>query len=132
MSLRAIRYRVARWLRGRRLPIWYDRRYRPPIPAIAPVTAMTARRADYVAGYLIDRELILPSQLRSASTQADLCDVLSPSCRHPESGQILLLKRAGRRSRKCPRKGLSVFSLTGLAEPTKSEPATRSEYTATS
>ncbi|RLB46984.1 MAG: histone deacetylase [Deltaproteobacteria bacterium] len=53
-------------MRGRPLPIWYDRRYRPPIPAIPLINSTIGRRADYVIGYLLDRELIVPSQIRNA------------------------------------------------------------------
>ncbi|MBW2455909.1 MAG: histone deacetylase [Deltaproteobacteria bacterium] len=66
MSLRSVRSRLVRWLRGRQLPIWYDRRYRPPVPAIPPITSTLGRRADYVLGYLLDHELATAAQIRSA------------------------------------------------------------------
>ena len=59
VSLRSVKSRLARWLRGRRLPIWYDRCYRPPVPSIPPITSTLGRRADYVVGYLLDHEIDL-------------------------------------------------------------------------
>ena len=52
--LRTTANRFRRWLFGRDFAVWYDRRYRLPLPSIEARTGFDARRADVVAWFLVE------------------------------------------------------------------------------
>ncbi len=53
-----------RLLRSNPVPVFYDPHYRLPLPSIEAARGVEPRRADFVAWYLLMREVISPSELR--------------------------------------------------------------------
>jgi acetoin utilization deacetylase AcuC-like enzyme len=62
--LAAIEMRVRRWLFGRGFVLWYDPRYRLPIPSLEARTGTDARRADFAAWFLLERGAVGPGRVR--------------------------------------------------------------------
>jgi len=62
--LRAIENRVRRWLFGRDFAVWYDPRYRLPLPSLEARTGLDTRRADFAAWFLLDRGAVRPARVR--------------------------------------------------------------------
>jgi acetoin utilization deacetylase AcuC-like enzyme len=60
----ALQNRVRRWLFGRDFAVWYDPRYRLPVPSLEARTGFDARRADSVAFFLRDRNVVARARLR--------------------------------------------------------------------
>src|SRR5438309_2288959 len=59
-----IENRVRRWLFGRDFALWYDPRYRLPMPSLEARTGLDARRADFAAWFLLERRAVPPSRVR--------------------------------------------------------------------
>ena len=62
--LEAIENRVRRWLFGRDFALWYDPRYRLPMPSLEARTGFDARRADFAAWFLLERRAVRASRVR--------------------------------------------------------------------
>ncbi|MFL5308910.1 MAG: histone deacetylase [Myxococcales bacterium] len=87
----AIGNRVRRWLFGRDFALWYDPRYRLPMPSLEARTGLDARRADFAAWFLLDLRAVAPSRVRRPTRigYEDLARVHAPglleSLERPES-----------------------------------------------
>src|SRR5438067_7653512 len=76
----SIATRVRRWLFGRDFAVWYDPRYRLPLPSIEARTGFDARRADVVAWFLVESGAVPASRVRKPARVGydDLARVHSP------------------------------------------------------
>jgi acetoin utilization deacetylase AcuC-like enzyme len=63
-AMDAVANRVRRWLFGRDFAVWYDPRYRLPMPGLEARTGFDTRRADFAAWFLLERGALHPSRLR--------------------------------------------------------------------
>ena len=72
--------RVRRWLFGRDLSLWYDQRYRLPLPSLEARTGFDARRADFAAWYLLEQNVVRPGRVHRPSRidYAELSRVHAP------------------------------------------------------
>jgi acetoin utilization deacetylase AcuC-like enzyme len=61
--LGAIQNRVRRWLFGRGFALWYDPRYRLPLPSLEARTGIDARRPDFAAWFLLESGALAPGQV---------------------------------------------------------------------
>lgn len=61
---RRLQNRAVGRLMGARVPIWYDPRYRLPIPGLGSATGLEPRRADYVLWYLLSMGVVRPAAVR--------------------------------------------------------------------
>src|SRR5438445_11392949 len=86
-----IENRVRRWLFGRDFALWYDPRYRLPMPSLEARTGLDTRRADLAAWFLLDRRAVPQSRVRRPMRigYEDLARVHTPelleSLERPES-----------------------------------------------
>ena len=62
--IETIENQVRRWLFGRDFALWYDPRYRLPMPNLEARTGFDARRADFAAWFLLDRRAVPQSRVR--------------------------------------------------------------------
>src|ERR671922_1761563 len=60
----SIATRARRWLFGRDFAVWYDPRYRLPLPSLEARTGFDARRADVVAWFLVESGAVPASRIR--------------------------------------------------------------------
>lgn len=62
------------------LTVWYSSLYRFPIPSLEATSGMPTRRADFVAWYLLDRQVVPQKSFRTpiAASYADICRVHTP------------------------------------------------------
>jgi len=76
----SIATRVRRWLFGRDFAVWYDPRYRLPLPSLEARTGLDGRRADFVAWFLVESGAVPASRVRTPARIAyeDLVRVHSP------------------------------------------------------
>ena len=79
-ALEGIANRFRRWLFGRDFAVWYDPRYRLPLPSIEARTGFDARRADVVAWFLVESGAVPASRVRKPARIGydDLARVHSP------------------------------------------------------
>ena len=63
-GLHIIANRFRRWLFGRDFAVWYDPRYRLPLPSIEARTGFDARRPDVVAWFLVESGAVPASRVR--------------------------------------------------------------------
>jgi acetoin utilization deacetylase AcuC-like enzyme len=73
--------RLRRWLFGRDFAVWYDARYRLPVPTLQARTGFNPRRADHAAWYLLDRGAVVRDQIRAPrrAEYEDLARVHDPA-----------------------------------------------------
>jgi len=62
--IEAIENQVRRWLFGRDFALWYDPRYRLPMPSVEARTGFDARRADFAAWFLLERRAVAARRVR--------------------------------------------------------------------
>ena len=76
----SIATRARRWLFGRDFSVWYDPRYRLPLPSLEPRTGFDARRADFAAWFLVESGAVPASRMRRPAriSYEDLARVHSP------------------------------------------------------
>jgi acetoin utilization deacetylase AcuC-like enzyme len=60
----AIVNRVRRWLFGRDFAVWYDPRYRLPMPTLEARTGFDARRSDFAAWFLLESGAVTARRMR--------------------------------------------------------------------
>ncbi|HWE23108.1 MAG TPA: histone deacetylase, partial [Myxococcales bacterium] len=72
--------RFRRWLFGRDFAVWYDPRYRLPLPSIEARTGFDARRADFAAWFLVECGAVPAARVRKPARieYDDLARVHSP------------------------------------------------------
>src|SRR5438874_2482789 len=72
--------RVRRWLSGRDFGVWYDPRYRLPMPSLEARTGADPRRADFVAWFLAESGAVPASRMRRPAriSYEDLARVHAP------------------------------------------------------
>ena len=64
LAVESIANRFRRWLFGRDFAVWYDPRYRLPLPSLEARTGFDARRADVVAWFLVESGVVPASRIR--------------------------------------------------------------------